>query len=170
MGSLGIIQIEGFGQMIHISSRSAAYYHTNVIVFDISFYHQIYLRYAKACVSAKKEKTHPKTWISETHEVYRWQEGTQATKICSAEKINHMKIYHYTAVFQKEPEGGYTVIVPALKGCVTWGKTVEEAKKSAGEAIKSYLGSLAKDNESFPPDVSFVGTIDVQASPRRAYA
>lgn len=55
-----------------------------------------------------------------------------------------MKIHHYTAVFQKEPEGGYTVIIPALKGCVTYGKSVETASDAAKEAIESYLGSLAK--------------------------
>ena len=72
-----------------------------------------------------------------------------------------MKIHHYTAVFQKEPEGGYTVIIPALKGCVTYGETIEKAQESAKEAIESYLGSLAKDGETPPEDVSFVSTIDV---------
>ena len=60
-----------------------------------------------------------------------------------------MKVGHYTAIFQKEPEGGYTVIVPSLKGCVTYGETIDEAKKMAKEAIKAYLGSLAKDKFRF---------------------
>ncbi len=72
-----------------------------------------------------------------------------------------MKIHHYTAIFQKEPEGGYTVIIPALKGCVTYGETIEEASIAAKEAIESYLGSLAKDGEPAPLDISFVSTIDV---------
>lgn len=72
-----------------------------------------------------------------------------------------MKIHHYTAVFQKEPEGGYTVIIPSLKGCVTYGKTVEEATRAAHEAIESYVGSLMKDKEEVPADISFVSTIDV---------
>lgn len=72
-----------------------------------------------------------------------------------------MKIHHYTAVFQKEPEGGYTVIVPALKGCVTYGETIEKAQTAVKEAIESYLGSLAKDGEKAPTDISFVSTIDV---------
>ena len=72
-----------------------------------------------------------------------------------------MKIHHYTAIFQKEPEGGYTVIIPTLKGCVTYGETIEEACDAAKEAIASYLGSLAKDGESTPVDISFVSTIDV---------
>ena len=72
-----------------------------------------------------------------------------------------MKIHHYTAIFQKESEGGYTVIIPALQGCVTYGQTIEEAVSAAKEAIESYLGSLAKDNEPVPADVSFISTIDV---------
>ncbi len=83
-----------------------------------------------------------------------------------------MKIHHYTAIFQKEPEGGYTVVIPALKGCVTYGETIEEAAAAAKEAIESYLGSLAKDHESAPVDVSFVSTIDVPValSPHLSYA
>ena len=72
-----------------------------------------------------------------------------------------MKIHHYTAIFQKEPEGGYTVIIPSLKGCVTYGETIEEARDAAKEAIESYLGSLAKDEISAPSDINFVSTIDV---------
>jgi predicted RNase H-like HicB family nuclease len=83
-----------------------------------------------------------------------------------------MKIHHYTAIFQKEPEGGYTVVVPALPGCVTYGKNIEEASEYAKEAIESYLGSLAKDGETAPVDVSFVSTIDVShvAHPTAIYA
>lgn len=76
-----------------------------------------------------------------------------------------MKIHHYTAVFRKEPEGGYTVIIPALSGCVTWGKTVEDATAMAKEAIEAYLGSLAKDDEAPPHDVNFVSTIDISHTP-----
>ena len=76
-----------------------------------------------------------------------------------------MKIHHYTAVFREEPEGGYTVIVPALPGCVTWGESIEHAARMAKEAIESYLGSLAKDKEEPPVDISFVSTIDVSAIP-----
>ena len=76
----------------------------------------------------------------------------------------NMKIHHYTIVFQEEDEGGYTVIVPALKGCVTYGVTVELAQKAAQEAIESYLGSLKKDHITPPRDVSFVSTIDIPST------
>lgn len=51
---------------------------------------------------------------------------------------------NYTVVYQKEPEGGYTVIVPSLAGCVTYGKDLDEAKKMAKEAIELYLESTNK--------------------------
>ena len=49
---------------------------------------------------------------------------------------------NYTVIFQKEPEGGYTALVPALPGCVTYGENLKEAKKMAKEAIELYLESL----------------------------
>ncbi|MBI5620838.1 type II toxin-antitoxin system HicB family antitoxin [Candidatus Gottesmanbacteria bacterium] len=75
-----------------------------------------------------------------------------------------MNIHHFTVAFQKEPDGGYTAIVPALPGCVTWGETVEAAQVAVREAIQSYLGSLAKDHEETPHDVSFVSSVDVVSS------
>ena len=37
--------------------------------------------------------------------------------------------------FQQEPEGGYTVTVPALPGCLTYGETFEEALTMIDDAI-----------------------------------
>ena len=62
------------------------------------------------------------------------------------------RILNYTVILQKEPEGGYTVTVPALPGCITYGKNVEEAKKMAIEAIELYLESLKEDNEEIPEE------------------
>lgn len=69
---------------------------------------------------------------------------------------------NYTVIFQKEPEGGYTVIVPALAGCVTYGKDLEEAKKMAKEATELYLESLRKHNEDIPTQEEvFYGQVSV---------
>ncbi|MDY6895724.1 MAG: type II toxin-antitoxin system HicB family antitoxin, partial [Thermotogota bacterium] len=38
-----------------------------------------------------------------------------------------MKILSYRILLKKEAEGGYTVIIPLLPGCVTYGDTIEEA-------------------------------------------
>ena len=58
----------------------------------------------------------------------------------------------YRVLLRKEPEGGYTVTVPSLTGCVTYGKTIEEAIEMAKEAIELYLESLKSHNEEIPTE------------------
>jgi predicted RNase H-like HicB family nuclease len=53
-----------------------------------------------------------------------------------------------------EAEGGYTVTVPSLPGCVTWGETIEEAKKMAKEAILLYVEDMEANNEKIPNDMN----------------
>ena len=56
----------------------------------------------------------------------------------------------YHIMLKKEPEGGYTVTVPALPGCVTYGETLEEAIEMAKEAIELYIESLKAHGEEVP--------------------
>ena len=42
-------------------------------------------------------------------------------------------------VFEPSDEGGYTVYVPALPGCISEGDTLEEARRNIREAIALYL-------------------------------
>jgi len=42
-------------------------------------------------------------------------------------------------VLEEQEEGGYTVFVPALPGCISEGDTLEEATKNIKEAIILYL-------------------------------
>ncbi|MBI4175325.1 type II toxin-antitoxin system HicB family antitoxin [Candidatus Berkelbacteria bacterium] len=56
----------------------------------------------------------------------------------------------FTLVLQPEPEGGFTVTVPQLPGCVTYGRTLEEAEVMAAEAITGYLVSLKNHHEPVP--------------------
>ncbi|MEK7082513.1 MAG: type II toxin-antitoxin system HicB family antitoxin [Patescibacteria group bacterium] len=64
-----------------------------------------------------------------------------------------MENIHYTVIFQPEPEGGFTVTVPALPGCVTYGKDLKEGKKMAIDAIQAYLASLKKHREPIPSEM-----------------
>ena len=59
---------------------------------------------------------------------------------------------NYRILLRKEPEGGYTVIVPSLPGCVTYGDNVEEAIDMAKEAIELYIESLREHGEEIPTD------------------
>jgi predicted RNase H-like HicB family nuclease len=65
-----------------------------------------------------------------------------------------MKVLNYRLLLRKEPEGGYTVTVPSLPGCVTHGATLEEALAMAKEAVELYLESLRAHGEEIPTDES----------------
>jgi predicted RNase H-like HicB family nuclease len=58
----------------------------------------------------------------------------------------------YKLLMHKEPEGIYTVSVPALPGCITYGETVEHAIDMAKEAIELYIEELRERNEEIPDD------------------
>ena len=81
----------------------------------------------------------------------------------------HMKqqrIHNFSVIFEPEAEGGYSVSVPELPGCFTHGKTFEEAKKMAKEAILAYLksaGSRKEMNFSSEPTIVSSIAIDMDA-------
>ena len=55
-----------------------------------------------------------------------------------------MKLLHYNLIFKPEAEGGFTVIVPSLPGCITYGKDLKEAKEAITDAIRGYIASVKK--------------------------
>ncbi len=60
--------------------------------------------------------------------------------------------YNYKLLLRKEPEGGYTVFVPSLPGCITYGDNVDEAITMAKEAIELYIEELKDHGETVPDD------------------
>ena len=58
----------------------------------------------------------------------------------------------YKINLRKEVEGGYTVFVPSLPGCITYGDTVDEAIEMAKEAIELYIEELQDRGEQVPDD------------------
>ena len=63
-----------------------------------------------------------------------------------------MKQLTYRILLNKEPEGGYTVNVPSLPGCITYGNNVEHAIEMAKEAIELYIESLVENGEDVPDE------------------
>jgi predicted RNase H-like HicB family nuclease len=57
----------------------------------------------------------------------------------------------FRVVLEPSEEGGYTVIVPSLPGCVSEGNTREEALENIRQAIKLYLEPV-DDDLTFSPD------------------
>ena len=60
--------------------------------------------------------------------------------------------YTYTVILSRDPEGGYTVLVPALPGCVTEGDSVPECLSRVREAIECYLESMIQHGEAVPEE------------------
>ena len=72
------------------------------------------------------------------------------------------KNLHCNLIFRPEVEGGFTVIIPALPGCITYGSNLVEAKAMALDAIKAYLQSVRKHGgEVMSDDQSFIASLDV---------
>ena len=83
---------------------------------------------------------------------------------CPVQTLNKLwqcvRCMKYTVILEPG-EDGYTIVnVPALPGCITQGRTREEALKNAREAIEAYVGILEKHNEPIPDDVNVEVIID----------
>lgn len=93
--------------------------------------------------------------------------GAQHGIILNVMKKSH---FRFNVVFRPEPEGGFTALVPALPGCVTYGRTLDEAREMVRDAVRGYIESLRKHKEPIPSDedtlVASLELEDVQASHR----
>ena len=60
------------------------------------------------------------------------------------------RIYNYVAIFDPAEEGGFNVSFPVFPGCVTFGRTFEEAREKAKEALELWLEELSARRERIP--------------------
>jgi antitoxin HicB len=65
-------------------------------------------------------------------------------------KNGRSKVREYTAFFEANENGGYTVTVPSLPGLVTEGKNLLHAREMAEEAVRCYIEGLKKAKEPIP--------------------
>jgi len=61
-------------------------------------------------------------------------------------------MYTYKIHLHREAEGGFTVSVPTLPGCITYGENVDEAIAMAKEAIELYIEELQERGETIRDD------------------
>ena len=69
----------------------------------------------------------------------------------------------YTVIIEKGRESGYVAYAPALKGCVSQGKTREEALRNIKEAMESYVEALLVDGLLVPTEVG-KDTVEVEVA------
>ena len=60
----------------------------------------------------------------------------------------------FRIVIEQDEDGIYVAECPNLPGCISQGKTREEALENIKDAIHGYLESLQKHNEPIPPPIS----------------
>lgn len=58
----------------------------------------------------------------------------------------------YRVLLSEETEGGFTVSVPSLPGCITYGENISEALAMAKEAIEGYIEVLKEQGLPVPDD------------------
>lgn len=73
-----------------------------------------------------------------------------------AKKLIRSKEFFYTAIYKPAKEGGYEVTVPVLPGLITYGRTLEEARKMVRDAIRCHMEGLLKEKESIPREESIL--------------
>jgi len=72
----------------------------------------------------------------------------------------------YTVLLDPDPDGeGYTVTVPTLRGCITEGRTIDEALVNAREAIACHVEGLVASGDEVPreepPLIALVVEVEV---------
>jgi len=60
-------------------------------------------------------------------------------------------IKSYQALLSAEPEGGFTVTVPELPGCITYGGNIDHAVAMAKEAIDLYVETVQAEQHHLGP-------------------
>ena len=65
-------------------------------------------------------------------------------------KNDKKRVHQYTAFFEANEHGGYTVAVPTLPGLVTEGKDLERARSMAKDSIECYIEGLKQAKEPIP--------------------
>ncbi len=59
----------------------------------------------------------------------------------------------YRVLIEQDEDGMFVVECPTLPGCVSQGRTRDEAIANIKDAMNGYLESLRKHNEPIPPPI-----------------
>ena len=71
------------------------------------------------------------------------------------------KRYHLPVLIEQDEDGIFIVSVPTLRGCRSYGKSIEEAMTNIREATKLTLEDMAEHGETPPAGDTLLATIQV---------
>jgi predicted RNase H-like HicB family nuclease len=74
------------------------------------------------------------------------------------------KTQAYKVIFEPAEEGGYTVYVPSLPGCISEGDTYEEALANVKEAIKGWIEVSEQFGDEIPQGDVIVDVVEISLS------
>lgn len=78
-----------------------------------------------------------------------------------------MTRHRYTVLLDADPHGaGFSVTVPALRGCITEGASFEEAVDNARGAISGFIETLEQLGEFIPREVPGLIAVAVEVEAR----
>lgn len=66
---------------------------------------------------------------------------------------------HYIAYLHKTRKSDYGVSFPDFPGCITAGRTLEEARRMAAEALALHVEGLLEDGETLPEPSTLDGLV-----------
>lgn len=71
------------------------------------------------------------------------------------------KVLSYKVILEPCEEGGYTVYVPSLPGCISEGDTYKEALENIKDAIKGWIEVSKEYGDKIPPSDTIVESVQV---------
>jgi len=80
---------------------------------------------------------------------------------------NRMEPLTYTVELEALEDGGFSVTVPALPGCVTWGTTFDHAVAMAQVAIGLWLEEMQEHGQPIPEERGMARPVKLGVQVRR---
>ncbi|KKR61509.1 hypothetical protein A2643_02230 [Candidatus Nomurabacteria bacterium RIFCSPHIGHO2_01_FULL_39_220] len=81
-----------------------------------------------------------------------------------------MKNITYRIIVEPDEKGTYHAYVPALRGCHTWGESIDEARKNIREAMSLYIESMRDLGEDIPEDAGLESFETIAVQNQKVYA
>lgn len=81
-----------------------------------------------------------------------WNAAALLTAFAGMIKVKEPNSMRYTVVLERENDGGYVAIVPALPGCVSQGDTHDEVLRNIREAADLYIEDCIAAGDPVPSE------------------
>ncbi len=75
-----------------------------------------------------------------------------ATRSNAGARARNGRKHRYTVYFEPQIDGTYNVVFPAIPEIITFGRSLEEARRMAADALKLHLEGLIADGVSLPEE------------------